>query len=226
MLELNGIGRRYGDVQALDDVTFTLRRGEVVGFVGRNGAGKTTTMRVVVGIVEPDTGTVVWDGAPLGADVRRRIGYLPEERGLYPRMGAVEQLDFLAQLSGLDPAEARRTAVEWVDRVGLGERADDPVGELSLGNQQRVQLAAALVGRPELIVMDEPFAGLDPIGVDLLGRIVTEQARAGAAVLFSSHQLEVVERLSDRIVMIDAGRVIADGPVTGSLWERFMEVTR
>jgi ABC-2 type transport system ATP-binding protein len=213
MLEVLDVARRFGDVQALDGVSFAVRRGRIVGFVGRNGSGKTTTMRVICGLVAPDRGSVLWDGRPVDAGFRSRIGYLPEERGLYPKMTAARQLAYLGELSGLDRAEAVQRAGLLVDRLGLTERAGDRVEKLSLGNQQRVQLAAALVHDPELLVLDEPFSGLDPVGVEVLAGVLRDEVTRGAAVLFSSHQLELVERLCDEVVIIDAGRVVRAGPV-------------
>jgi len=224
MLDVIDVHRRFGAVTALDGVSLRVEPGEIVGFVGRNGAGKTTTMRVILGLVEPDAGEVRWQRKPITAAVRRRIGYLPEERGLYPRMGVVEQLVFLGVLSGMSETDATRSAERWLGELGLDGRQDDQVDRLSLGNQQRVQLASALVCEPELLVMDEPFSGLDPIGVDVLSGVLRQQAAAGAAALFSSHQLELVERLCDRVVIIDDGRIVTDEPVTGSLWDRFREV--
>ena len=187
------------------------------GFVGPNGAGKTTTMRIVLGVLEPDAGEVRWRGAPLDADDRRRrIGYMPEERGLYPKMKVGEQLAYLAELHGLDRAARGRARREhWMERLGVAERADDRVEELSLGNQQRVQLAAALVHEPDLLVLDEPFSGLDPVGVDVLSEVLRRARRVGAAVpvVFSSHQLELVERLCDAVAIINGGRLVAAGTV-------------
>jgi ABC-2 type transport system ATP-binding protein len=183
------------------------------GFVGPNGAGKTTTMRIVLGVLEPDAGEVLWRGSAVDADARRRFGYMPEERGLYPRMRVRPQLSYLAQLHGLDAPSARAAADEWIERLGVAERANDRVEELSLGNQQRVQLAAALVHDPELLVLDEPFAGLDPVGVDALSGVLRERVEAGVAVVFSSHQLEHVERLCEAIAIVDRGRVVASGAV-------------
>ena len=159
---------RYGSRVALDGVTYSVRPGEMFGFVGPNGAGKTTTMRIVLGVLEPDAGSVRWAGAPLDGATRARFGYMPEERGLYPKMRVGDQLSYLAELHGVAAAEARSAAVRWATELGIADRLGEPVEKLSLGNQQRVQLAAALVHDPDLLVLDEPFSGLDPVGVDVL----------------------------------------------------------
>ena len=213
MLALEGLSRRFGDVVALDDLGFEVARGQLHGFVGPNGAGKTTTMRIVLGVLEPDAGTATWDGEPITADTRTGFGYMPEERGLYPKMRVADQLTYMAQLHGLDAGTARDKATAWIDRLGLSDRADTRVEELSLGNQQRVQLGAALVHEPALLVLDEPFSGLDPGGVDVLAEVLTERARDGAAVVFSSHQLELVERLCDAVSIVNHGRLVASGQV-------------
>jgi ABC-2 type transport system ATP-binding protein len=187
--------------------------GSLSGFVGRNGAGKTTTMRIVLGVLAPDAGGVRWRGAEAGRDARRRFGYMPEERGLYAKMGVRDQLIHFARLHGRSPAQGRSAADALLERLGLADRADDRTETLSLGNQQRVQLAVALVHDPELLVLDEPFSGLDPLGVDVLAGVLQERVRAGAAVLFSSHQLELVERLCDRVTIIEGGRLVASGTV-------------
>ncbi|HEY7399941.1 MAG TPA: ATP-binding cassette domain-containing protein [Actinomycetota bacterium] len=213
MLELVDLSRRYGDVVALDRVSFAVPEGTIVGFVGPNGAGKTTAMRIALGVLEPDTGTVRWRGNAVDADARRRFGYMPEERGLYPKMKVLEQLEYLARLHGLSKGEARRRSVDVVDLLGVTERAGDRVEALSLGNQQRVQLSAALVHAPEVLVLDEPFSGLDPIGVDVLSGVLRAQADRGVPVVFSSHQLELVERLCDAVVLINLGRVVTQGSI-------------
>jgi len=212
-LELIGLSRRFGDVVALDDVSFDAAPGEMLGFVGPNGAGKTTAMRIVLGVLEPDRGEVRWRGLPVDDAARRTFGYMPEERGLYPKMRVLDQLVYLARLHGLSAAEASRAAAGAIDVLGVADRAHDRVDQLSLGNQQRVQLAAALVHAPEALVLDEPFSGLDPIGVDVLSGVLRARAEAGAPVVFSSHQLELVERLCDSVVLIDHGRVLADGRI-------------
>nr|WP_315502757.1 ATP-binding cassette domain-containing protein [Actinomyces oris] len=213
MLELSGLSKRFGSLQALDDLSLSLDRGEIVGFVGANGAGKSTTMRIVMGVLDADAGAVTWKGVPVDAAIRRGIGYMPEERGLYPRMKVAEQLVYLARLHGLSASAAKAAANQWTERLGLEERRGDEVQSLSLGNQQRVQLAAALVSSPELLILDEPFSGLDPVAVDVMSQVILERAAAGVPTLFSSHQLDVVERLCDRVVIIRSGRLVADGTI-------------
>ena len=213
MLELIGLSRRFGDVVALDSVSFSVAEGEMVGFVGPNGAGKTTAMRIALGVLAPDSGEVRWRDKPVDQNVRRRFGYMPEERGLYPKMRVLEQLVYLATLHGLSRADATAEAGRMIDVLGVAGRARDRTDALSLGNQQRVQLAAALVHRPEVLVLDEPFSGLDPVGVDVLSGMLRERAEAGVPVVFSSHQLDLVERLCESVVLINRGRIVAAGRI-------------
>jgi ABC-2 type transport system ATP-binding protein len=213
VLELQGLSRRFGDVVALDDVSFSVPEGQMVGFVGPNGAGKTTAMRIMLGVLQADAGDVLWRGRPVDAETRRRFGYMPEERGLYPKMRVLDQLIYLARLHGLDRSDATVQAERMVDLLGVPDRTRDRTETLSLGNQQRVQLAAALVHRPEVLILDEPFSGLDPVGVDVLSGVLREQAEGGVPVLFSSHQLDLVERLCESVVLINHGRVVADGRI-------------
>jgi ABC-2 type transport system ATP-binding protein len=214
VLQVDGLVKRYGATVALDGVSFAVEPGQVFGFVGRNGAGKTTTMRIVLGVLAADAGTVRWQGRPVDAEVRRRTGYMPEERGLYPKMRVRDQLAYLAELHGASRRDARAATDHWIERLGLADRARDRVEALSLGNQQRVQLAAALVHAPDLLVLDEPFSGLDPVGVDVLAEALQERVRQdGVPVVFSSHQLELVERLCDAVGIISAGRMEAVGRV-------------
>jgi ABC-2 type transport system ATP-binding protein len=213
MLELEGLRKRYGDRVALDGVTFSVRPGELYGFVGTNGAGKTTTMRITLGVLEPDAGVVRFQGKPVDTAARRKFGYMPEERGLYPKMRVGDQLRYLAELHGLSRGDADKAAKYWMERLAVAERAADRVEALSLGNQQRVQLAAALVHHPSVLVLDEPFSGLDPVGVDSLAEVLRERAAEGVPVVFSSHQLELVERLCDAIGIISKGRMVATGTV-------------
>jgi ABC-2 type transport system ATP-binding protein len=212
-LELIGVTRRFGEVVALDDVSFSVAEGQMVGFVGPNGAGKTTAMRIVLGVLAADAGSVRWGGAEVDGQVRRRFGYMPEERGLYPKMRVLDQLAYLAQLHGVSKIDARREAMRTLEVLGLADRSADRTEALSLGNQQRVQLAAALVHRPEVLVLDEPFSGLDPVGVDVLSGVLRDRADAGVPVVFSSHQLELVERLCESVVLIDRGRIVAAGRI-------------
>ena len=213
MLELRDLARRYGDVVALDGVSFTVETGQMFGFVGPNGAGKTTTMRIVLGVLAADRGDVRFRGEPVDFAMRTRFGYMPEERGLYPKMRVRDQLVYLARLHGREETAARESADGWIERLGLTERAGDRVEQLSLGNQQRVQLAAALVHEPELLVLDEPFSGLDPVGVDVLSGVLADYASRGVPVVFSSHQLELVERLCEAVAIIKDGRLVASGRV-------------
>jgi ABC-2 type transport system ATP-binding protein len=213
VLEFDGLHKSFGANRVLDGVSFAVAPGSMFGFCGSNGAGKTTTMRIAMGLVRADAGEVRWQGRPLDQALRRRIGYMPEERGLYPKMRVGEQLAYFARLHGLDGAAAARAAEHWADRLGLAERRRSRVEELSLGNQQRVQLAAALVSRPEVLILDEPFSGLDPVGVDALAEALLEQVRGGVPVVFSSHQLDLVERLCDAVGILARGSMVAAGPV-------------
>jgi ABC-2 type transport system ATP-binding protein len=211
MLSIVGIRKRFGEVQALDGCSLSVERGRMLGFLGPNAAGKTTTMRAIFGLVEPDSGEVLWDGRPVHLRDRLRFGYMPEERGLYPRMPVAEQVAYFGRLHGLDADEARTAAEAWLEQLGLAERANAKLEELSHGNQQRAQLAAALVHAPDLLVLDEPFAGLDPVAVQTLAEVLRREAERGAAVLFSSHQLELVEDICEDVAIVDHGRVVATG---------------
>jgi ABC-2 type transport system ATP-binding protein len=213
MLELRELSRRYGSNIALDSLSLSVPEGEVLGFVGPNGAGKTTAMRIALGVLEPDAGDVRWRGEPVTRAQQRRFGYMPEERGLYPKMRVDRHLRYLAQLHGRDGTAAAAAAARWTERLGIAEHAEQRIEELSLGNQQRVQLAAALVHDPPVLILDEPFSGLDPLGTDVMSAVLAERAADGAAVIFSSHQLELVERICDRVAIVVRGRVVAAGRV-------------
>jgi ABC-2 type transport system ATP-binding protein len=208
------IAKTFGQVTACREVSFTVSPGELFGLVGGHGAGKTTTMRIVLGVLAPDAGEVRIGGEPVTPATRRRIGYLPEQRGLYPRMRVHDQLAYLAELHGLGTGDALRAADYWTARFGLRARRDDHVQKLGLDDRQRVQLAAALVADPDVLVLDEPFAGLDPAAAAVLGEVLRERAAAGAPVLFSSHQLDLAERLCDRLGIIQNGHVVATGTVS------------
>jgi len=213
MLEIIDLTKRYGPVVALDGASFTARPGRIVGFLGPNGAGKTTTMRCVFGLAAPDRGEVRWQGQPVDRDMRLRFGYMPEQRGLYPRMRVAEQLSYFGQQHGMSGKAANASAAAWLERMGLGDRAKSKLEELSHGNQQRVQLATALVHDPELLVLDEPFSGLDPIGIATMTDVVREQASKGSGVVFSSHQLDLVEDVCEDVVIIARGRIVASGAI-------------
>ena len=213
MLLATGLTKRFGDVQALNGVDLAVEPGEIVGFLGPNGAGKTTTMRAIMRLIDLDAGDVTWNGAPVTDATRQRFGYMPAERGMYQRMRVREHLVYFGRLSGMPSAAAERAADTWLERLGLRERSESDVQDLSSGNQQRVQLALALLTEPELLVLDEPFSGLDPVAVDTLSDILREQVAAGAALLLSSHQLDLVADVCSSVVIVDAGRVVLRGPV-------------
>ncbi len=213
MLEFDGLTRRYGEVVALDDLSFSVPSGEVFGFLGPNGSGKTTAMRAVFGLIALDGGEVRWKGATVTPSDLKRFGYLPEERGLYPGMVVCEQIEYLARLHGMEHSAAHDATMGWLERLGVADRATSKVESLSLGNQQRVQLAAALVHDPELLILDEPLSGLDPVGIDVVGGVLAEQAALGRGVLFSSHQLDLVEDLCESVAIIDRGRLVTKGTV-------------
>ena len=213
LLELDSLSRRFGSVTALDNLTFSVPAGQVVGFLGPNGAGKTTTMRAVFGLTDLDAGAVRWDGAPIGPAQRRRFGYMPEERGLYPNMLVADQVEYIGRLHGMDASAAASATTRWLERLAVADRAASKVEALSHGNQQRVQLAAALVHDPDALILDEPLAGLDPVGIDAIGEVLVEQAHSGRCVLFSSHQLDQVEDLCESVAIIDHGRLVASGTV-------------
>ncbi|WP_336208374.1 ABC transporter ATP-binding protein [Nonomuraea sp. LPB2021202275-12-8] len=220
MLEISELRKRFAGGPdspegklALDGISFAVRPGEMFGFVGANGAGKTTTMRIIMGVLKSDAGSVSWRDRPLSYTDRQKFGYMPEERGLYQKMRAGEQIEYFGRLHGLSPEAAKQATDDLLQRLGLTERRNDTVESLSLGNQQRVQLAVALVHDPEVLILDEPFSGLDPIAVDALATALQERCRGGVPVIFSSHQLELVERLCDSVGIVSAGRMVASGTV-------------
>src|SRR3984957_16813803 len=212
-LVLDGLRRTYGTVTALDGLSFGVPAGQVFGFLGPNGAGKTTTMRAVFGVTALDAGEIRWRGRPVDEAARRTFGYMPEERGLYPAMGLFDQVEYFARLHGMDGPAAAKAAWHWIDRLGLSGRGRTRIDALSHGNQQRAQLAVALVHNPELLVLDEPFSGLDPGGIDDMSAILAERAAAGVTVLFSSHQLDLVEGLCEAVAIIHHGRLVVTGAV-------------
>lgn len=214
MLEIRELTRRFGDHTAVDRVSFEVPGALLTGFVGGNGAGKTTTMRMIMGVLGIDGGEVLWHGHPLTRADRRSFGYMPEERGLYPKQPVLDQLVYIAQLKGMGRGEARTRALELLERFGLADRARDHLEKLSLGNQQRAQIIASVLPTPAALILDEPFSGLDPLAVDSMADLLREHTREGVPVLFSSHQLDLVERLCDRLVVLAHGRRVAAGTVT------------
>ena len=213
-ITVEGLTRRFGDFTAVDHVEFTVERGLMTGFVGGNGAGKTTTMRMIMGVLGITEGRVLWGDRPITTADQRAIGYMPEERGLYPKQKVADQLIYLGQLKGMGRTQARNSVMELLERLGLGERTGDTVEELSLGNQQRVQIAASLMIEPAALILDEPFSGLDPEAVDSMADLLREHTSRGVPVLFSSHQLDLVDRLCDKLVILAKGRVRATGTPT------------
>jgi ABC-2 type transport system ATP-binding protein len=213
VLEIIDLAKRYGVVTALDGASFQAQPGRIVGFLGPNGAGKTTTMRCIFGLARPDRGEVRWKGSVVDRDARLRFGYMPEQRGLYPRMRVGEQLSYFAQQHGLSSKDANAAGARWLERMGLADRTKSKLEELSHGNQQRIQLAVALAHDPELLVLDEPFSGLDPIGIATMTEVVRDRAAAGVGVIFSSHQLDLVEDVCEDVVIIAKGRIVAAGPI-------------
>lgn len=211
MLTVRGISRSFGDHKVLDEVSFDVRPGRMTGFLGANGSGKTTTMRIVLGVLAAHAGTVSWQGQEVTPQTRPDFGYMPEERGLYPKMKVRDQITWLARLHGVDRETAQRNTDQLLEELELTGRAGDRLEELSLGNQQRVQIAAALVHEPAVLILDEPFSGLDPIAVETVLDVLRKRAASGVPVLFSSHQLAIVERLCDDVVIISKGRVVANG---------------
>ncbi|MGD9796894.1 MAG: ABC transporter ATP-binding protein [Acidimicrobiia bacterium] len=207
----SGISQRFGDRVVLDGVDLEVPAGRVIGLLGPNGAGKSTLMRILFGVLEPDAGTVSWRGRPATEDDRRSWGYMPQERGLYRGMRVLDQLTWIAQLHGLDKATGRARAGRLLERLGLADRGRDKVQDLSGGMAQRVQLAAAMVHEPDVLVLDEPFAGLDPVAVEFLSEVVLDHAHAGRVLLFSSHQLDLVEDLCESITLIHRGRIVLQG---------------
>ena len=227
MLEFEAVTKRFGSLTALDGCTFAARPGRLTGFLGPNGAGKTTAMRAVFGLVDLDGGSTSWCGAPITLGARKRFGYMPEERGLYPRMKVRDQLVYLGRLCGMSVRDVRPKVDAWLERLGLASRADDHLDTLSHGNQQRVQLIASLVNEPDLLVLDEPFSGLDPLALGDLSELLEELAAAGTTVLFSSHQLDLVEDLCEDVVIVNRGRVVLAGDLSqlrAEVAQRFVHV--
>jgi ABC-2 type transport system ATP-binding protein len=212
-LVVDRISKSFGPVRALDGISFSVEPGRIFGLLGANGAGKTTTMRIVLDILRPDSGAVTWQGTANAELPRRTWGYLPEERGLYPRMKVIDVLRFFAALYGVPDADATAEAEDWLERFRVPEYRDRKVEELSKGNQQKIQFIAAILHDPAVLIMDEPFSGLDPVNVQLLKEAFLEMRDRGKTLIFSTHQMEQVEELCEAITIIDRGRVVESGPL-------------
>ncbi len=215
ILEVERVTKRFGDLAAVDDVSFALNEGEILALLGPNGAGKTTLLRMIVGMFRPDAGRIVHfaGGSPSQEPPRRLLGYLPEERGLYQDMPVLRTLVYFGALHGMDRGEASRAAEPWLERLSLADRAGDDVKTLSKGNQQKVQFVAAVLHRPRLAILDEPFSGLDPVNQDLFLELIRELRAAGTTVLFSAHQMPLVEKLADRVFLLGRGREVLHGTI-------------
>jgi ABC-2 type transport system ATP-binding protein len=211
VLAVRDVVKTFGVVRAVDGVSFTVRQGTITGLLGRNGAGKTTTIRMITGIFLPDSGSIEWAGGAGGRDARDRIGYLPEERGLYKQMKIFELLLFLAEIKGRRGAGVAKSIDRWLERFELGEKRDAKVEELSKGNQQKVQLIGTLLHDPELIILDEPQSGLDPVNMVLVRNLLRELKEEGRTILLSTHMMGEAERMADDIVLVHQGKVVLDG---------------
>jgi ABC-2 type transport system ATP-binding protein len=211
MLRVEHLRKEYSSVIAVDDVSFAFERGEIFGLLGPNGAGKTTTIRMILDVIKPDRGTISFDGQPFSEQTRNRVGYLPEERGLYRKSKLLDIILYFAGLRGMPHGEARAEALLWLDRFGLRDQTNRRVQELSRGNQQKVQFISSILHRPELVVLDEPFSGLDPVNQIVFKDVMQELKQQGRAIVFSTHQMDQAERLSDALCLIDKGKVVLSG---------------
>ena len=205
--------KKFGDFTAVDDLSLTIEKGQMHGFLGANGAGKTTTFRMILGLLNPNQGTITWNGKPITYATSPEIGYLPEERGLYPKMKVQDQLVYLAQLRQMAASDAKREAAAWLERFQVPHYAAKKVEELSKGNQQKIQLIASLLHNPSLLILDEPFSGLDPVNVEMLKSAILDFQKQGATIVFSSHRMDHVEELCDNMTILDQGKVVVGGAI-------------
>ncbi len=210
-LVVTGLIKRFRDITAVDDLSFSVEEGSLFGFLGPNGAGKTTTMRVILGIIKADKGKTMWKGLPFDQMEPGFFGYLPEERGLYPKMRVLEHLEFLGRINGLSRIQASKKTLTWIERFDLGDLRNKKVEELSKGNQQKVQMIGTLLHEPELLILDEPFGGLDPVNVALLKEVLIEIHQRGKTIIFSSHRMDQVEEICKDIALISHGRLLLSG---------------
>ncbi|AQQ52544.1 ABC transporter ATP-binding protein [Planococcus lenghuensis] len=212
-LEVEHVTKKFGSFTAVDDLSMIVKSGQMYGFLGANGAGKTTTFRMILGLLDPTSGNISWNGRPVTYETSPEIGYLPEERGLYPKMRVSEQLIYLAQLRGMGKTAARQETRKWLERFEVAHYEQKKVEELSKGNQQKIQLIAALLHRPKLLILDEPFSGLDPVNVEMLKAAITDFQKQGATIIFSSHRMEHVEELCDEMSMLHHGKIVSSGRI-------------
>jgi ABC-2 type transport system ATP-binding protein len=210
-LEVHNLVKTFGSINAVDDVSFSIPEGSVFGLIGRNGAGKTTTIRMMMNIYIPESGEVILRGSKIGQEFRDKVGYLPEERGLYKKMKVMETLLFFAELKGKTGREVERKANEYLKRFQLSDRKNSKIEDLSKGNQQKIQFITTILHEPEFIILDEPFSGLDPINTDLLREIIVELKSKGKVIIFSTHLMDFAEKMCDQIAMIDHGKIILNG---------------
>lgn len=210
-LEVDNLSKSFGNIKAVDNASFKVPEGSIFGLIGRNGAGKTTTIRMMMNIYLPDSGEVILRGTKVGQEFRNRVGYLPEERGLYKKMKVLETLLFFAEVKGASGREVQKRAYEYLKRFELFDRKNSKLEDLSKGNQQKIQFITTVLHNPEFIILDEPFAGLDPINTNLLKEIILEMKKEGKVIIFSTHLMDFAERMCDHIAMIDQGKIILSG---------------
>lgn len=212
-LEVRQLNKKFGQLHAVKDVSFKIPEGAIFGLIGRNGAGKTTTIRMIMDIIGPDSGEVLVDGKPVDNDFRRRISYLPEERGLYKKMKVMDVLNFFMEIKGIKPAAVKHKALDYLDRFQLLDRQGSRIEDLSKGNQQKVQFISAIISEPEFIILDEPFSGLDPVNTDILKEIIIDLKQQGKMIIFSTHLMDFADRMCDQIALIHKGELILNGPL-------------
>ena len=210
-LIIDSVTKRFGSFTAVNNVSFTIPEKEIFGFLGANGAGKTTTFRMILGLIDVTEGSITWNGKRLGYELSSMIGYLPEERGLYPKLKVSDQIVYLARLRGMKKADTLRELDYWLDRFNVPDYKNKRVEELSKGNQQKIQFIASVIHKPKLLIMDEPFSGLDPVNVNLLKSAVLELKNSGTTIVFSSHRMEHVEELCENLCIMDKGRPVVQG---------------
>lgn len=213
-LEVKNLAKMFGETKAVDDISFSAHSGMVFGLVGRNGAGKTTTIRMITDIYVPDSGEILFDGKKRGDDFHKRVGYLPEERGLYKFMSVMDNLLFLAEIKGMDPAATKPKAIDFLKRFDLTDKAALPLDALSKGNQQKVQFIGTILHNPDLVILDEPFSGLDPVNTNLFKDVINELKRANKIVILSTHQMDIAEKLCDQMALINRGKLVLNSTVS------------